>query len=1052
MPLNPPLCLEVVFTNVQATSNPNLYTATFIATGQQAYGTGDSFYNVHNLATGMWCGNNSYGYSFLITQISNVSDQTADVVIEDVDGFNASIDPSGIGGGPGDNVVGYVYELNANGLPVLQGTVNSPNIIWAEGQTSRFTYLQPGFGPGGIITTDTGATGPTGDTGPQGVPGTASDTGATGAPGIGIPPGGDTGQVLTKVDSVDYNTTWTDPGNRIYNDKWIQQNFIDPPPAIVFETVSSTSTDIYVPWKYPLQKPIGLLSSWIPVVNTLSMQISIDSNASNPGVNPYTVSTLVNVSTNYVNLHNNTPFVTGMILSKVAGVNQIESRTFPDTTQRNAYVYHDPTIGSIINSQNSLAIGWYANTNPSTNVASTILGIFTAAGPPSFVRSLFLALQITTGTFSYTAPQQIDSTDPSTSLYISNYTITYSSLASTVRYGTPLADPTHTVQNGTSLSYSASSLFPDASYTFTVKATNSGNGIGQAVSVIRTTQNLSPIPALSGLLSFPARYYSNGTIVNILSGIPKANLINTISPWSTSSSFKTPIHSVALRGSGQNSTIMTVSVSLTNNTTVITGPSITFSGFPTANNPQVTTQNYITLTPYVKDSYSTPGGAQTGFYLESDNNIGLDTLSFVPSQYDYVLTASQSGSFSGSANFTYQYDTLISSAPTINSITVTMNGAPYKAVSGVNVIYGSPTFTVTSTLTNMGHYYYSSPLLVYSSAVTGWSPTSEITTANVISGLTNGTFANTIVIRNTSVTLNSLENTYTNSMTLSATANNQYTSSALKAANSIPAIVDGPSVQLVYSTLAQTIPFLSNGVTDVIGYHIPSGVAGPAGVPPFTNGGSPYANTPYDNTLNISNTQDLQISNGRFTTPTGEGYSYIDYTGYRYTDSQLNPVNYTSIQSTGYRYASFAWAITPSPTSVYGSLNIKIVNSSGLTITNNLAYIGSGTSNQIQLFYRVEDTSSPSPTNLGNMSTAWINGNSTSGISSTGGNYYIPTDYTLPPYYGLNSVSGSTTTTFNLKIPALVIQSGKTVNLYCRIGLPMAANFSFSYITATMGS
>lgn len=56
--------------------------------------------------------------------------------------------------------------------------------------------------------------GPQGPAGPQGVKG---DVGATGAPGVdgangaGLSSGGSSGQVLTKVDSTDYNTQWTTP-------------------------------------------------------------------------------------------------------------------------------------------------------------------------------------------------------------------------------------------------------------------------------------------------------------------------------------------------------------------------------------------------------------------------------------------------------------------------------------------------------------------------------------------------------------------------------------------------------------------------------------------------------------------------------------------------------------------------------------------------------------------------------------------------------------------------------------------------------------------------
>jgi len=53
---------------------------------------------------------------------------------------------------------------------------------------------------------DVGATGSTGATGSVG------PAGADGADGEGVPVGGTTGQVLTKVDNTDYNTSWQDAG------------------------------------------------------------------------------------------------------------------------------------------------------------------------------------------------------------------------------------------------------------------------------------------------------------------------------------------------------------------------------------------------------------------------------------------------------------------------------------------------------------------------------------------------------------------------------------------------------------------------------------------------------------------------------------------------------------------------------------------------------------------------------------------------------------------------------------------------------------------------
>jgi hypothetical protein len=118
-----------------------------------------------------------------------------------------------------------------------------------------------------------------------------------------------------------------------------------------------------------------------------------------------------------------------------------------------------------------------------------------------------------------------------------------------------------------------------------------------------------------------------------------------------------------------------------------------------------------------------------------------------------------------------------------------------------------------------------------------------------------------------------------------------------------------------------------------------------------------------------------------------------------------------------------------------------------ITITNNLAYAGA---NPIQLYYRFENQSTPTPTDLSNpLTSAWINGNSQSGIQTGSGNYFTPSDYTQPQTAGLIA-SATTSGEFSVYIPVLIIPSDTTEYLYCRIGLPMSSQFSFSYITAKM--
>jgi hypothetical protein len=195
------------------------------------------------------------------------------------------------------------------------------------------------------------------------------------------------------------------------------------------------------------------------------------------------------------------------------------------------------------------------------------------------------------------------------------------------------------------------------------------------------------------------------------------------------------------------------------------------------------------------------------------------------------------------------------------------------------------------------------------------------------------------------------------------------------------------------------------------------------------------------------------VSNGKFTTPTGPGqtHAYKNYTTYYYTSSSLNTVNYSSISATGYRYATFAWRVTAANPNVYTTLAFRLYNTSGVTITNNLAFAGS---TAIRLFYRIEDTASSAPTNTSSYSSAWINGNlfSSGDTTTTSGNYFIPTTYTDPTYSGLVSpgvTNVSPYTNFPVFIPPLNISS-QTINIYCRIGIPMSVNFSFSHVTAVL--
>jgi hypothetical protein len=91
MPLSPPICLNVYYSNVSGTATPNLYSATFSLIVQggtptpQYYSTGQ--YDCTTIVPGMWTGNSPSGYVFRIYSVTNKTINSCEVVLEDISGF-----------------------------------------------------------------------------------------------------------------------------------------------------------------------------------------------------------------------------------------------------------------------------------------------------------------------------------------------------------------------------------------------------------------------------------------------------------------------------------------------------------------------------------------------------------------------------------------------------------------------------------------------------------------------------------------------------------------------------------------------------------------------------------------------------------------------------------------------------------------------------------------------------------------------------------------------------------------------------------------------------
>lgn len=96
--------------------------------------------------------------------------------------------------------VGDLYVVTATGDGYVWNGISWDNVGPIRGPAGP----QGDAGPQGVQ----GLQGETGPAGPQGEPGPA---GPQGEPGLGIPLGGTTGQVLSKIDNTNYNTEWVNP-------------------------------------------------------------------------------------------------------------------------------------------------------------------------------------------------------------------------------------------------------------------------------------------------------------------------------------------------------------------------------------------------------------------------------------------------------------------------------------------------------------------------------------------------------------------------------------------------------------------------------------------------------------------------------------------------------------------------------------------------------------------------------------------------------------------------------------------------------------------------
>jgi hypothetical protein len=427
------------------------------------------------------------------------------------------------------------------------------------------------------------------------------------------------------------------------------------------------------------------------------------------------------------------------------------------------------------------------------------------------------------------------------------------------------------------------------------------------------------------------------------------------------------------------------------------------------------------------------------------------------------------------SQLSFYYDGLLGSATVLDMAFNFSVGTPptNTYISGVRVVSGQPTLSTITGASNLGTYFYKSPMLSYTntagSATTNFS---ETDLSRVVSGSNSGQLLNQrIGFSNGTFQMNSLASAYATSITMTVTAANPSNTSGAFSATALPCIVDGPSVTLINTTLPGSLNTLySGGAATGCRIWSFSNYDATTLVPPyiFASNSTDYSYTDFLYTTTwhqysivgsapayvLSN--ELQVTNGAHRSKGTRTDCYIDYTTKKYSAADFNTVDYSGVLTSGHRFATFAWKVANQNTN-FSVLRFTITyipsQTDAISLSNNLL-IFTGTSDTLKVFYKVEDQASVLPTDGTSPTTVWLDANGTIANSATGLTYYSDSTGTYQQVYG-GVTSGASIASPTILFPSLFIPSFATpsstdVRIICRIGIPMNRNFAFSQVTATI--
>jgi hypothetical protein len=502
------------------------------------------------------------------------------------------------------------------------------------------------------------------------------------------------------------------------------------------------------------------------------------------------------------------------------------------------------------------------------------------------------------------------------------------------------------------------------------------------------------------------------------------------------------------------------------------------------------------------------GSYLAGYYLSSTCNISLPSSSFRSFYQPYIINLTRKyGSnvvnitpSSEIVSFSYYYD-IPSNNPLnaiINSFAITTNSnslpLPIYQVTGVNILcVNSIYLNFNATFTGLDSYFYNPNIITYKFAQN--IAMTDISENNIVNLSTIGIRnSNTNPIQSpcsfTGIIPYNIKQTFSTDLSAIIFITNTRGQTVQSNNISFNVIFDYRSYYLVYNTLAVDLSHAILGPNTythgcrIIG-DVVNRIFSPAIYYPdsLNNSGTSYSDIPYDNSMNITNTQELQIVNGSFVTPLNP-YAYLDYNvansgitsylGSPYTS--ISNYNYSSAKNINfnnndYKFVTFAWNIMIPPIgSIYPYLSINIrnirVNNNILAITNS-NILGSDFFLDIYglykflLFYRTEEKNGiiPLDPSSNNYSSYWGDANSARHSIIYNTNTYYSSAQGMNGRNGsviYSSNSSNNLVNFQCRLPKPITNTinpnGNTFVLYVKVGLPVNIDASFETLQCSYKS